>query len=131
VANDNEIEIKALLALEERRCKALADEDVDTLRDILSVDLTHNHATGKVDNLESYLDYITTGIKFFNVSRTDDLTVELVSEDEAIMQGTLINIAKMRANDGDPKTIESRAEQHWKKIDGQWRVLTFTAKRKA
>jgi len=131
VADNNELIIKELLTCEDRRCKALADEDVETLRELLSVDLTHNHATGKVDNLESYLDYITTGIKFFSVSRTDDLSIELISDEEAMMTGTLINLAIMRSKGGDPKRIESNAEQHWKKIDGQWKVLTFTAKRKS
>jgi len=122
--------VAELLACEKRRCEALGNEDIATLRELLAEDLTHNHATGKVDDLETYLHYITHVLKLFSVTRTDDLTVELIADDEAMMTGTLINMAKMRDKDGDPKRIESNAEQHWKKIDGQWRMLTFTAKRK-
>lgn len=129
--NNQEQAIKDILACEKDRCEALAAEDVTTLRRLLAENLTHNHATGKVDNLESYLEYITTGIKFFDVSRTDDLEVKMISDDQATMSGTLINMAMMRANPGEPKRIESTAVQEWKKNGDQWQVVTFHAKRKS
>lgn len=45
----------ALLALEQRRCNALAKGDVQALREVLSPDYRHIHANGRIDDLAAYL----------------------------------------------------------------------------
>jgi hypothetical protein len=51
----------SILALDDRRIRALLSADVPTLRQLVHPDLIYTHSTGRQDTFGSYIDAVETG----------------------------------------------------------------------
>jgi ketosteroid isomerase-like protein len=114
-----------LLDLERRRCAAIADDDFDALRELLSDRLIHIHTRGNRDTRDSYLEFLATVVEILDVQRTG-LEVERFG-DCAVMTGRQVNTARRRGSDDPPIRVESRVIQVWTRTDGRWLLAAFQA----
>ncbi|MEZ5226318.1 MAG: nuclear transport factor 2 family protein [Acidimicrobiales bacterium] len=80
--------IDDVLALEVRRCDAIAAGDIDSLRSMLSDDYVHVHSTGKVDDRAGHLAAVATRPR---TTTRGELTVRLVGT-VAIITGEATNL---------------------------------------
>ncbi|WP_062388056.1 nuclear transport factor 2 family protein [Demequina iriomotensis] len=116
-------EIRAeLLALEERRRRALIDVDLDTLGDLYDDALVHIHAPGLVHSKEMLLEHTATRRPYLDMWR-GDLEIRVLG-DVAIMTGLLTN--RLRNPDGTSREMTGQVTQVIRRCDdGAWRYLSF------
>ncbi|MDN4476324.1 nuclear transport factor 2 family protein [Demequina sp. SYSU T00192] len=113
---------EALLALEERRRRALIDVDLDALDDLYDDALVHIHAPGLVHTKEMLVEHTRTRRPYLDMSR-GDLEIRVLG-DVAIMTGLLTN--HLRNPDGTSRTMSGQVTQVVRRCpDGAWRYLSF------
>ncbi|SDX91051.1 protein of unknown function [Modestobacter sp. DSM 44400] len=119
-ANGSE-DVRAVLAAEDRRYRAMTDADLTTLGALCADDLSYAHSSGARDTRAEYLDKVRSG---YYVYRRIDHPVERV----AVVGDTAIVVGRMTADlevDGTPKTIDNLALAVWTRGAGDWALLAY------
>lgn len=109
-----------VLALEERRRRALIDVDMAELDAIFDDSLVHIHAPGLTQNKAELLEHIERRRSFIDITR-EDLQVRTVG-DVAILVGRLTN--RMRSPEGE-RTLDGMATQVLRRDGDEWRFINF------
>jgi len=111
-----------LLAVEERRRRALLDGDVPALDDLYDESLVHVHAPGLTHTKAQLLEHVATRHAYLDMAR-GELVIRLVG-DVAIMTGTLVN--RLRTAEGGERTLGGVVTQVLRRCDdGRWRFVSF------
>ncbi len=114
-------DVRAVLAAEDRRYRAMREADLATLDAICAEELSYAHSSGVRDTKEQYLGKVRSG---YYVYRSIDHPVERV----AVVGDTAIVVGRMTADllvDGTPKTIDNLALAVWTRASGAWRLLGY------
>ena len=111
-----------LVDLEQQRCTAMMNGDIDRLRELLHRDLTHVHAKGQVDGFDSYFSTGGFNVHYQRVERSE-LAVRVMGN-SALMTGRQLLVG-VRKNGTGTVTIDSRVMQVWVKEGERWRQLAF------
>ena len=113
--------MKEILALEDRRAKAMIAADVQVLEEILADDLIYTHTTARLDTKASFIDAVKTGkSNYKSVDRKDVEVREL--GDTAVVTGH----AKFHV--GDNK-FEARFIDVYAKRNGAWQMVAWQSTR--
>jgi ketosteroid isomerase-like protein len=112
-------DIQALIALEERRCRAEVESDVATLDSLLDDDFVYIHLSGGIDNKATLLASRAT-IKFPSMTRRD-LRVH-VSDDLAVIAGKISFHNKM-VDSPILRTVEAYVTQALARRGDQWKYI--------
>lgn len=107
-----------ILALEQRRFKAMCAGDADALDQLLHRDLMYTHSSGRVDSKASY----TRGIR---EKHWDYQTIQSSNESVSVYGSTALVHCRLQIDlklDGVPKTIDSVALTVWIEDAGRWQV---------
>lgn len=115
---------QAILALEARRCQALADADTSVLDALFSDSLSHVHATGLVQGKAEFLAGLAASRPFVRVDR-GALTIRVLG-DCAVMTGPMTNTVRRPGLD-QPVVVEGYATQVLAREAGAWRYIAFQA----
>jgi hypothetical protein len=118
--NDPE-DVRAVLAAEDRRYRAMLDADLTTLDEVCADELSYAHSSGARDTKSEYFDKIRSG---YYVYRRIDHPVERV----AVVGDSALVVGRMGADldvDGTPKTIDNLALAVWTRTSGQWQLLGY------
>jgi ketosteroid isomerase-like protein len=111
-----------LLAVEDRRQRALIDVDVPELDRLFDDTLVHVHAPGLIHTKAQLLEHTTTRRAYIEITR-GDLEIRLVG-DVAIVTGRITN--RMRTKEGGERTVSGVATQVLHRDgDGAWRYVSF------
>jgi len=111
-----------VLAVEERRRRALLDADTDALDDLFVESLVHIHAPGLVHTKTQLLEHVATRQAYLDIRR-GELTVRVVG-DVAVVTGRIVN--RMRAPDGGERVLAGVVTQVLvRDRDGTWRFMSF------
>ncbi|UUT34777.1 YybH family protein [Microbacterium elymi] len=111
-----------LLAVEERRRRALIDGDLAALDELFEDSLVHIHAPGLVHDKAHLLEHVAARRAYLDMWR-GELNIR-VSGDVAIVVGELTN--RMRAPGGGERTLGGPVTQVLHRgDDGQWRYVSF------
>jgi Domain of unknown function (DUF4440) len=113
--------VRAVLAAEDRRYRAMRDADLATLDALCADELSYAHSSGVRDTKDEYLAKVRSG---YYVYRRIDHPVERV----AVVGDTAVVIGRMTADldvDGVPKTIDNLALAVWSGASGSWRLLAY------
>lgn len=113
-----------ILRLENERCRALVQRDVQALAGLMDDRLVHVHATGKVDDKAQYLEMVAQHIDFLSVERAD-MSVR-VHGDTAIASGRLEQAIVLRQS-GEQRLMKAYATQVWIRGEDGWRQCAFHA----
>jgi hypothetical protein len=109
--------------VEDRRIKALIDDDFATLEAVLADDLTYGHSNGVVDTKASYMETLRSGkTKYQTIERLP--SVVRLYGDTAIITGTATVGLRGQAA---PFTI--RYTLAYVMRDGQWRMVAWQSTR--
>jgi ketosteroid isomerase-like protein len=112
----------AVLAVEERRRRALLDGDLDALADLYDDSLVHTHAPGLTHDKAQLLEHVRTRRAYLDMSR-GELLVRVVGE-VAIVTGRLVNT--LRGPDGGRRVVAGQVIQVLRRCpDGAWRFVSF------
>lgn len=112
----------AILAVEERRQRALLEVDLETLDRLYDESLVHIHAPGVTHTKAQLLEHIATRQAYLDMSR-GELTIRLVG-DVAIMTGRLTN--RLGSEDGSERVVGGMVTQVLRRdAEGEWRFISF------
>lgn len=111
-----------ILAVEERRQKALLAVDIDTLDDLFDPSIIHTHAPGITHDKAQLLEHVATRAPYHGISR-GELTIRLIGE-VAIMTGRITN--RLGSPDGTERVLSGQVIQVLRRCkDGRWRFVSF------
>ena len=111
-----------ILAVEERRQRALLDVDVEVLDDLFDETLVHTHAPGLTHDKAQLLEHVATRAPYKGATR-GELTIRVIG-DVAIMTGRLVN--RLGSPDGSERTVAGQVIQVLRRCeDGGWRFVSF------
>ena len=116
-----EDDVRAVLAAEDRRYRAMLAADLTTLEEVCAAELSYAHSSGVRDTKEQYLAKVRSG---YYVYRRIDHPVERV----AVLGDTAVVVGRMTADldvDGVPKTIDNLALAVWTRAAGAWQLLAY------
>jgi len=112
-----------ILAVEERRQRALVDGDLEMLADLMDDALVHVHAPGVTHTKAQLLEHTGTRRAYLEITR-GDLDVRVVGDDVAVVTGPLTN--RLRTQDGGERTLSGVVTQVLHRDGaGSWRFVSF------
>ncbi|MDN3310332.1 nuclear transport factor 2 family protein [Microbacterium oryzae] len=121
-AADHDTAVAEVLALEERRQRALMAADVEALDAMFDESLVHIHAPGVTHTKSQLLEHVATRQAYLGISR-GELRVRVLG-DVAIIDGPLIN--RLRNPDGGERTLGGAVTQVLRRdATGAWRFVSF------
>ncbi|PWJ26825.1 ketosteroid isomerase-like protein [Branchiibius hedensis] len=111
-----------ILAVEERRRKALMSNDIAALDDLYDDSLVHIHAPGLIHNKAQLMEHVATNQAYLDMHR-GPLTIRVVG-DVAVVTGRLVN--RLRTKEGGERSLGGPVTQVLRRChDGAWRFLSF------
>ena len=114
---------QAVRQVEDRRIKAMIDDDFATLEAVLADDLTYGHSSGVVDTKASYIETLRSGkTKYLTFDRTP--SVVRLYGDTAIVTGTATLSLR-----GQPAPFTLRYTLAYVLREGQWRMVAWQSTR--
>ena len=114
---------QAVRHAEDRRIKALVDDDFATLDTVLADDLTYGHSNGVLDTKASYMETLRSGkTKYMSIDRTP--SVIRLYGDTAIVTGMATVALK-----GQPAPFTLRYTLAYVMREGQWRMVAWQSTR--
>lgn len=117
-------EIAKVEEAERSRRKALVDDDFETLRRLISRDITHTHTRGNTDDFDSFFAHVENRIRFISCER-GPLNIRIVG-DAAIMTGTMQSVVRLRDGDADIP-VSAQVLQVWTRDGDRWVLSAFQA----
>ncbi|WP_167761611.1 nuclear transport factor 2 family protein [Blastococcus sp. CT_GayMR19] len=118
---DDTDDVRAVLAAEDRRYRAMQDADLTTLTEVCAEELSYAHSSGVRDTRSEYLEKLRSG---YYVYRRIDHPVERVE----VLGDTAVVVGRMTADvevQGRPKTIDNLALAVWTRASGAWQLLAY------
>ena len=114
---------QAVRQVEDRRIKAMIDDDFATLDAVLADDLTYGHSNGVVDTKASYIETLRSGkTKYLTFDRAP--SVVRVYGDTAIVTGTATLSLR-----GQAASFTLRYTLAYVMREGQWRMVAWQSTR--
>lgn len=113
----------AVRAVEDRRIKALIDDDFAALEEIFADDLTYTHSNASVDTKASYIETLRKGTTKYAAIERDTPAVRLYGH-TAILTGTATMTMRGQA---DP--VRLRYTLVYVKRDGRWQAVAWQSTR--
>jgi len=114
-------DVRAVLAAEDRRYRAMQDADLATLTEVCAEELSYAHSSGVRDTRSEYLEKLRSG---YYVYRRIDHPVDRVE----VLGDTAIVIGRMTSDvevQGTLKTIDNLALAVWTRASGTWQLLAY------
>jgi len=110
-----------ILALEEKRCAAMAAHDVATLEKLFHDELIYTHSSAVVDTRASYLEALKSGhTRYHSVQRSDEKV--RVCGDSALITGRAIIDVTVK---GEKKHLDTRFLDVWTKTPQGWKFIAW------
>lgn len=110
-----------ILALEEKRCAAMARNDIAALEDMFHDDLIYTHSSAVVDTRASYLEALKSGhTRYHSVQRSDEKV--RVCGDTALVTGRAIIDVTVK---GEKKHLDTRFLDVWTKTPQGWKFVAW------
>ena len=114
--NDEELEILYLQAM---YCEAMTEADIDTMRKLVSKDMTYTHMSGMKQTREEYFADISNGrLNYFTIGI--DKPVIIVNKDKARITYTSILNANAYGARG---TYHIKGTHYYEKRNGEWMAV--------
>jgi hypothetical protein len=116
-------DVRAVLAAEDRRYRAMLDADLATLDEVCADELSYAHSSGARDTKAEYLGKIESG--YYDYQRIDH-PVERVD----VLGNSAVVIGRMTADltvQGTQKTIANLALAVWTKDTGEWQLVAYAS----
>ncbi len=106
----------AVLYAQARYCQAMTDADIDTMRELVSEDMTYTHMSGMTQTREEYFADIADGsLRYFTIGI--DSPLNEVSGDTASI--TYISVLNANAY-GARGTYRMKGTHYYEKRDSEW-----------
>ena len=115
---------QTILALEKERAEALVAGNISRMSEMVSDDLVHIHASGRVEDKAAYLEGLRSRFRFLRVHRPR-LDVRVFG-DTAVVTGPLELLLTILAT-GQEHAMNAYATHVWVRRDQRWQLASFQA----
>ena len=106
----------SVLYAQARYCQAMTDADIDTMRKLVSEDMTYTHMSGMTQTREEYFADIADGsLRYFTIGM-DSPTVEVSGDTASITYTAVLNANAY----GAKGTYRMKGTHYYEKRDGEW-----------
>lgn len=110
---DEQMEI---LLLQAQYCQAMTDADTDTMRELVSEDMTYTHMSGKTQTREEYFADIEKGRLNYYTIGIENPVIEVDGDTATIEYTSVLNANAYGARG----TFRMSGIHHYEKRDGSW-----------
>lgn len=111
--DDDELSV---LHTQARYCQAMTGADIDTMREIVSEDMTFTHMSGMTQNREEYFADIADGsLNYFTIGIANPV-IEVDGDSASITFTSVLNANAYGARG----TFRMKGTHHYEKRDGEW-----------
>jgi ketosteroid isomerase-like protein len=114
-------DVRAVLAAEDRRYRAMEQADLTVLDALCADDLSYAHSSGARDTKAQYLAKLRAGYYVYH-------RIQHPVERVAVLGDTAVVVGRMTADldvDGTAKTIDNLALAVWTRASGSWQLLGY------
>ena len=106
----------SVLYAQARYCQAMTDADIDTMRELVSEDMTYTHMSGMTQTREEYFADIADGsLRYFTIGM-DSPKVEVSGETASVTYTSVLNANAY----GAKGTYRMKGTHYYEKRDGEW-----------
>lgn len=106
----------SVLYAQARYCQAMTDADIDTMRELVSEDMTYTHMSGMTQTREEYFADIADGsLRYFTIGM-DSPKIEVSSDTASITYTSVLNANAYGASG----TYRMKGTHYYEKCDGEW-----------
>ncbi len=114
-------DVRAVLAAEDRRYRAMQEADLATLDAVCADELSYAHSSGARDTKDEYLGKVRS--RYYVYLRIDHPVERVeVAGDAALVVGRMTADLEV---EGTPKTIDNLALAVWTRASGDWKLLAY------
>ncbi|MBQ9869240.1 MAG: nuclear transport factor 2 family protein [Ruminococcus sp.] len=111
--NDEQLSV---LYAQARYCQAMTDADIDSMRELVSEDMTYTHMSGKKQTREEYFADIADGsLRYFTIGM-ESPTVAVRGDEASITYTSVLNANAY----GSRGTYRMKGTHYYEKRDGEW-----------
>lgn len=103
------------------RAKALIEQDMESLSGLSAQTLRYVHATGRIDDRNSYLDFVPS-VEYISIE-TDGRNIDLIG-DVAIISGVM-SMCIYKQGDDSPIYPTSFFIEVWRQYENKWKLNFF------
>lgn len=112
----------SVLYAQARYCQAMTDADIDTMRELVSEDMTYTHMSGMTQTREEYFADIADGsLRYFTIGM-DSPTVEVSGDTASVTYTSVLNANAYGARG----TYRMKGTHYYEKRDGEWIAVNAT-----
>jgi hypothetical protein len=105
-----------ILLLQAKYCQAMTDADTDTMRELVSEDMTYTHMSGKTQTREEYFADIEKGRLNYYTIGIENPVIEVDGDTATIEYTSVLNANAYGARG----TFRMSGIHHYEKRDGSW-----------
>ena len=106
----------SVLYAQARYCQAMTDADIDTMRELVSEDMTYTHMSGMTQTREEYFADIADGsLRYFTIGM-DSPIVDVSGETASVTYTSVLNANAYGARG----TYRMKGTHYYEKRDGEW-----------
>ncbi len=105
-----------ILMLQAKYCQAMTDADTDTMRELVSEDMTYTHMSGKTQTREEYFADIEKGRLNYYTIGIENPVIEVDGDTATIEYTSVLNANAYGARG----TFRMSGIHHYEKRDGSW-----------
>jgi len=116
---------QAVLDAQDRRFEATVDADADTLKALLTDDMTYTHSSARVDTKATFIESLTSGQADYQSIVPEERHVRLYG-DAAVVAGVAHVLVKAGGNDID---VRLRFTEVYVKQGGAWHMALWHSTR--
>ena len=99
-----------------RYCQAMTEADIDTMREIVSEDMTFTHMSGRTQTREAYFADVADGSLTYYAIGMENPVVEVDGD-----RATVTYTSALTANAyGAQGTFRMKGTHYYRRIDGEW-----------
>ena len=113
-------EFDTIIELERRRCQALGEVDLETLRSLTAADYTHIHADGRIENCEEYF----AGLEASAPRETTRGELSVRHRGDVVILTGPFQVT-IRREGAPPQEIVGIATGVWSRVDSSWEHVSF------
>jgi len=112
---------KEILALEDKRCAALAANDIGALEGMVHDDLIYTHSSAQVDTRDVYLGALKSGATRYHSVKRSDEKVRVLGDTALVTGRAAIDVTVK----GEHKLIDARYLLVWTKTPKGWKFVAW------
>ena len=110
-----------IIALDRKRMQAMADKNVDRLKELLCKDLVYTHSSARLDTKESLIGAMESGATVYTSVEPSDVAAQDLGDAVVLTGAAQITVV---AN-GNPNSFGVRFTDVYHNQNGTWRMVAW------